>query len=132
MTASTDYPNGVNAMPKFVILEHERKGEETHWDLMLEVGDILKTFRLDSPPESITERVAKAGPIFDHDRRFLTYEGPVNQGTGCVRRVDVGSYETRSQGSAHWKLTLMGETLSGEYELNRSEKSLEAWSFARS
>lgn len=119
-------------MPKFVILEHERKGEETHWDLMLEVGDALKTFRLDSPPESITERVAAATPIFDHERRFLTYEGPVNQGKGSVRRVDVGRYETHSQGSVHWKLTLWGETLSGEYELKRSQANIDAWFFARS
>ncbi len=119
-------------MPEFVILEHQREGEETHWDLMLEVGDILKTFRLDIRPHSIGPGIAKAAPIFDHDRRFLTYEGPVNQGTGCVRRVDVGSYETRSQDSAHWKLTLMGQTLSGEYELNRSEANTETWSFTRS
>lgn len=119
-------------MPRFVILEHQREGEETHWDLMLEVGDILKTFRLDSPPDGIAERVAEATSIFDHQRRFLTYEGPVNQGKGCVRRVDVGTYETRSQDSAHWKLALVGQTLSGEYELNRSEANIEAWSFTRS
>ena len=119
-------------MPKFVILEHQREGEETHWDLMLEVGDILKTFRLDSPPESVANHVAEAHPIFDHERRFLTYEGPVNQGKGCVRRVDVGTYETRSQDGAHWKLTLVGQTLTGEYGLDRSDGNIEAWSFTRS
>ena len=119
-------------MPRFVILEHQREGEETHWDLMLEVGDILKTFRLDSPPDGNAQRIAEATSIFDHTRRCLTYEGPVKQGKGCVRRVDVGTYETRSQDSAHWKLALVGQTLSGEYELNRSEANIEAWSFTRS
>ncbi|MCH8194060.1 MAG: hypothetical protein IIA65_08585 [Planctomycetes bacterium] len=119
-------------MPKFVILEHQREGEETHWDLMLEVGDILKTFRLDTSPELIAQDKTQATSIFDHDRRFLTYEGPVNQGEGRVCKVDAGTYETRSQDSAHWKLTLVGQTLSGEYELNRSEANIEAWSFTRS
>ena len=119
-------------MPRFVILEHEREDEETHWDLMLEVGATLKTFRLDSPPGSVSAGLTAATTIFDHDPRFLTYEGPVNQGKGCVRRVDLGTYETRSQVKTRWKFHLSGQTLIGEYELIRSDANPDAWSFIRS
>ena len=34
-------------MPRFVLLEHVWNG--VHWDLMLEHGDVLRTWAIDSP-----------------------------------------------------------------------------------
>lgn len=72
----------------FVILEHVTQ-DGTHWDLMMENQAKLWTWRLDILP-GISHRVA-AERIADHPLRFLVYEGPVQNGTASVRRLDSGS-----------------------------------------
>ena len=75
---------------RFVVQEHETpKG--IHWDLMLEQGDILMTFRLEETPQEANRHPIQAVKIFDHPLRFLSYEGPVQQGTGRVRIIDRSS-----------------------------------------
>ncbi len=58
---------------------------------MIESGDKLKTWRLENPPEQLATETTKAVPIFDHDKKFLTYQGPVNNGKGTVEIVDHGN-----------------------------------------
>jgi hypothetical protein len=114
-------------MPAFVIQRHEKQDEPVHWDLMLEHGDCLKTFRLDRLPESPMGACVTATPIFDHEKRFLTYEGPVNQGRGQVTIADQGVYETVDQSPTRWRLQLRGDVLSGTYILEKTEGKL--WEF---
>ena len=76
-------------MPRFVILEHDHP--VLHWDLMLESGPALRTWRLAGPPESAGGAVA-AKASFDHRLAYLDYEGPVSRGRGTVRRWDQGTY----------------------------------------
>jgi hypothetical protein len=112
-------------MPRFVIQQHDRRGEPRHWDLMLEQGNRLKTFRLDLPPAELLNRTAKAVPIADHPIRFLTYEGPVNKGLGCVEIAERGTYETSAQGDDSWEMDLDGQTLKGRFRLARP--TLDSW-----
>jgi hypothetical protein len=114
-------------MPRFVIQEHQRQGEETHWDLMLEQGNSLKTFRLNLPPQDIQASPGLAVPIADHKRRFLTYEGPVNQGQGSVRIVEQGHYTTQSQSVSNWSLSLDGTLLRGTFKIAQLENG--TWQF---
>ena len=74
---------------RFVIHKHTR-GTDIHWDLMIEWGDVLKTWRLDNPPEKLATEKTKATPIKDHDKKFLTYQGPVNNNTATAEIVDEG------------------------------------------
>src|SRR5207253_10100415 len=78
------------AVPRFVILEHDHP--ELHWDLMLEVGDVLWTWRLCGDPETVGEAIP-AQRIGEHRLLYLDYEGPVRGGRGTVRRWDAGTYE---------------------------------------
>ena len=114
-------------MPRFVIQEHQRQGEETHWDLMLEQGDVLKTFRLNLHPENIQEKPAQVTPISDHDKRFLTYEGLVNQGLGTVRIVEKGAYSRLAQNDLSRRFLLRGKLLKGPYEIMKSHN--DSWRF---
>jgi hypothetical protein len=114
-------------MPRFVIQEHKKQDEETHWDLMLEQGDVLKTFRLNLHPESIKGKPALAIPISDHDKRFLSYEGPVNQGLGSVQLVEQGSYSTLLQNDSTWRLSLSGTLLKGVFEIVQTQEG--PWQF---
>src|ERR1700704_2199195 len=78
-------------MPRFVILEHDHP--ELHWDLMLEVGPVLKTWRLAKAPAEKGERI-DAVPVGDHRAFYLDYEGPVSGGRGQVTTWDKGTYES--------------------------------------
>ena len=96
---------------RFVIHEHQKQDDPVHWDLMLEYGETLKTFRLNCAPHDVANMPCRATPIFDHDTRFLTYEGPVQQGFGQVRQVDRGTYQSISMTPHTWTVSLEGEVL---------------------
>src|SRR5262245_30386573 len=94
-----------NLMPRFVILEHDHPA--LHWDLMLEVGDVLWTWRLAVAPEVASRSIA-AERIGDHRRSYLDYEGPVSGGRGTVKPWDRGSYETEVSEPARLRLSWRG------------------------
>jgi len=98
---------------KFVIHKHTREGQ-VHWDLMIEWGDKLKTWRLDNPPEKLSSQKTKATPIFDHDKKFLTYQGSVNNGKGTVEIIDEGicTIETTVE---NIQINFVGKILRGNY-----------------
>jgi hypothetical protein len=76
-------------MPHFVVLTHDHPF--LHWDLMVEQGDVLRTWRLKQPPDAEGPIVAEALP--DHRLAYLDYEGPVRGGRGTVERWDAGTYD---------------------------------------
>jgi hypothetical protein len=58
---------------------------------MLEVGDVLQTWRLPTPPAANEEMPAEK--TFDHRLMYLDYEGPVSGHRGSVVHWDAGSYQ---------------------------------------
>jgi hypothetical protein len=84
--------------PRFVILKHSRDGRPLHWDLMLEAGSVLHTWRLDVHPSDIDDDHLAVTRIFDHPPKFLDYQGPVNDGKGLVEVADSGFF--RNLGSS--------------------------------
>jgi bifunctional non-homologous end joining protein LigD len=102
---------------RFVIQEHTRGGD-THWDLMLESGDCLKTWRLPVPPEKITAAPVEAIKILDHPLKFLAYQGPVNKGQGTVKIADKGVC-TFEQTPDKIDLHLTGGQLKGHFRLRK-------------
>lgn len=101
---------------RFVIQEHTR-GADVHWDFMLESGDSLQTYRLDRPAEEIPYYTVKAVKIFSHPLKFLTYEGPVNNGTGNVRITEAGTYQVTAQEHNLIELKLNGSIVKGKFTL---------------
>jgi hypothetical protein len=112
-------------MPRFVILEHDRP--ELHWDLMLESGSALRTWRLAAPPQTPGERIA-ATALPDHRLHYLDYEGPVSGNRGTVKRWDTGHYEQAVPVLAlELRLHLFGERVRGEARL--SQREADSWVF---
>jgi hypothetical protein len=111
-------------MPRFVILEHDFP--TLHWDFMLEVNGVLRTWRLPQAPADGREMVAEA--LGDHRLAYLDYEGPVSNKRGSVKRWDRGQYEAMDEAEeGRWGVRLMGERLAGVVELTMVEGS--HWSF---
>jgi hypothetical protein len=112
---------------RFVVQEHTTP-DGVHWDLMLEKGDVLSTFRLEEPPQAVLDHAVQAVSIFDHPLKFLTYEGPVQKGTGKVRIVDRGTCGLLDQTEDAITVELRGAILQGGFTLTRIEGA--SWQFA--
>ncbi|MHC4951154.1 MAG: DNA polymerase ligase N-terminal domain-containing protein [Planctomycetota bacterium] len=105
-----------NSQKQFVISEHTTP-DDVHWDLMLEMDDVLWTWRLNIPPVEIKNEPVSAERIADHPLRFLTYEGPVQNNTGHIKIADRGFYQITEQTEGSLVVTFEGQTLSGAYNL---------------
>ncbi|MEX0725219.1 MAG: DNA polymerase ligase N-terminal domain-containing protein [Planctomycetaceae bacterium] len=104
-------------MPRYVVLTHDHPA--LHWDLMLECGDVLRTWRLNTPP--VEGEIVLAEAIPDHRRMYLDYEGPVSHNRGTVSRWDCGSYEGDVDDDNRIEIDVRGEKLSGRLSLNRRD-----------
>jgi hypothetical protein len=113
---------GAATVPRYVILEHDHP--HLHWDLMLEAGDVLRTWRLAAPPRA--GGTIAAEDIFNHRKAYLDYEGPVSGGRGRVVRWDAGMYALDEEAGGRLVLRLDGGRLRGTAVLARAEGG--AWS----
>jgi DNA polymerase Ligase (LigD) len=113
-------------MPRFVILEHDHPF--LHWDLMLESGDVLRTWRLLERP--VPGAAIRAEALGEHRKIFLDYEGPVSGQRGTVKRWDEGTFEWETRGTGQLAVRLEGQTLRGMVSLTRSVAG--EWSFVLS
>src|SRR4051812_46105534 len=102
-------------MPRFVILEHDHP--QLHWDLMLEVGAVLRTWRLAAPPTG--GATVAAEQTFDHRPFYLDYEGPVSGNRGQVVRWDAGQFRFLLQEADQVQVLLEGGRLRGTLQLRR-------------
>jgi DNA polymerase Ligase (LigD) len=110
-------PKVQSTMPRFVILEHDHP--HLHWDLMLETGGALRTWRLPSPPQA--DQVIPIEPIGDHRLIYLDYEGPVSGNRGSVRRRDWGTFAAVRDDPRLLAVDLHGQRIQGRLELFEDE-----------
>lgn len=94
---------------RFVLLEHSYQG--VHFDLMLENDGVLRTWRLEQPPEG--QRRQPATLSFDHRLVYLDYEGPISGDRGWVRRWDAGTYQGELMATSPVRLQVHGDRLHG-------------------
>ncbi|MBC8356055.1 MAG: hypothetical protein H8E66_29100 [Planctomycetes bacterium] len=107
---------------QFVVLRHEpgKAGpRELHWDLMLEFGDSLRTWALLTEPQFGEEILADELPR--HRSEYLTYEGPVSNGRGSVRRFDHGTFELAEDSPDQLCAKLNGKLLRGNLRLHHDQ-----------
>lgn len=104
-------------MPRFVILEHDHP--QLHWDLMLEAGSSLRTWRLAKPPSQ--GEAIEAVAAFDHRLHYLEYEGPISGGRGRVARWERGTFTGQVLGESPIVVRLCGERLRGTLRLEHIE-----------
>ena len=107
-------------MLRFVLLEHEWNG--VHWDLMLEVGDSLRTWALERPIEVGIPQPARALP--PHRLAYLDYEGKISNDRGEVRRLDRGNYEALAWEYRRIVVRLDAAQVNGVVELDLAEAGL--------
>ena len=83
---------------RLVLLRHELPDPaDSHWDLLVQSGPTLQSWRLSTLPEA--EQELPATKIQDHRLEYLEYEGAVSGGRGFVVRVAADDfYPSRVEG----------------------------------
>lgn len=109
-------------MPRFTISRHEGSKEGDHFDLMLEQGETLKTWRLDNTSFQMPQAALQ---IKDHRKLYLDYEGDVSGGRGTVRIWETGSYLVDRWDESHIRIAVAGRQLRTRLRLDRTEDSKE-------
>lgn len=108
-----------NATPlrtgRFVILTHHAP-DGTHWDLMLQWGEALKTWSLSRPADQYGSTI-EGTPLPDHRAIYLDYEGLISEGRGEVCRWDSGHFTLLEETASRLLLKFQGEQLRGTYTL---------------
>jgi hypothetical protein len=107
-------------MPRYVILRHE--GSATyqpgvHWDLMLEMGEALRTWALAELPSAAHPIASRQLP--DHRLAYLEYEGPIAGDRGSVTRWDAGEFELLSETPDELTISFAGNQLRSRATLSR-------------
>ena len=106
----------MSARLRFAILTHDHP--ELHWDLMFELSESLRTWRLSERPDRANSIKAEALP--PHRLLYLDYEGPVSGGRGRVSRFDGGTYELREDSDDLFAVVLDGAMIRGEFRIQRN------------
>jgi hypothetical protein len=135
-------------MPSFVLLYHDcppNYERPSHWDLMLESGDVLCTWALERLPRDWQAAHSRTAAIYsncpalavdnsvaalrlgDHRRDYLQLEGPLSGDRGAVTRIASGSYHSESESSDSWRIVLASTDLSTRIWLSRTEADDEHW-----
>lgn len=117
-------------MPRFVILRHQPPAggqQRPHWDLMLQSGDVLRTWSLAEAPAA--GRTIAAEALADHRSVYLDYEGPISGDRGAVIRWDAGTCQWERDRPCEVVIRLEGHVLSGEGVLTRADEDSTTWQF---
>lgn len=117
-------------MPRFVILRHEPSAggqQRPHWDLMLQSGDVLRTWALAEAPAA--GRTIAAEALADHRTAYLDYEGPISGDRGAVTRWDAGTCQWERDASREIVVRLDGCAISGTVTLTRTDGTSPMWQF---
>ena len=102
-------------MARYVILSHDHPTQ--HWDLMLEAGERLRTWRLAAMPAPGASMAAEL--LQEHRLDYLEYEGPVSGGRGSVSRWDRGRFTWTHDLPDEIEVEVQGERLRCRLRLAR-------------
>lgn len=120
-------------MPRFVI--HEHHATRLHWDLRLEMDDVLKSWAIPKEPPAQLGIKRLAVPTVDHQLNYIGFEGVIPEGlygAGTVRIWDSGTYDLEYRTPARIVFRLHGRKLRGRYVLIRAAwKGRKDWLFFR-
>lgn len=114
-------------MPRFVLLQHTLPDGSFHYDLMLEHGGPLATWRIPAPLAEVPPEGADAVHLGDHRLHYLTHEGDIGGGRGSVKRVDEGTYEAEAWEAGRVAAILKGNAVAGRVELLRQASAAQGW-----
>jgi len=110
-------------MPRFVV--HEHHATRLHWDLRLEMDNVLKSWAVPKGPP-IQQGVKRlAVQVDDHDLGYIDFQGTIPEGhygAGEVTIWDDGAYTLEIRESDRIQVTFLGKRLTGRYNMIKTQK----------
>lgn len=113
------------AHPIYVIQKHD--ASHLHYDLRLEMGDVLKSWAVPKGPSTDPKVKRLAMPTEDHPIGYATFEGviPAGQyGGGTVMVWDIGTYRNLREEKQDNKITIERSYEEGKIEVWLEGKKL--------
>jgi hypothetical protein len=101
---------------RFVVHHHTgHPGEKDHYDLMIDAGDALATWRIstESMGRLLAGGMVGAAKIANHRREYLSYEGPVSCDRGMVKIMDAGECVPAGDSGETLRYWMEGKKLRG-------------------
>jgi len=95
-------------MPRFTISHHTGSKDGDHYDLMLEHGDGLRTWRL---VNTAFQSFQVARQIKDHRKTYLDFEGEISGERGRVKIWDTGTYSVDDWKDDRIQVAMVGRSL---------------------
>ena len=102
-------------MDRFTICHHTGSKEGDHFDLMLQRGKTLKTWRF---KRTTFRTVQSAWQIKDHRMNYLDFESNVSGGRGHVKSWDTGTYLVDEWTDDRIRVALTGANLRLRFRLD--------------
>lgn len=117
-------------MSRFVV--HEHHARRLHWDLRLEMDNVLKSWAVSKEPPLEHGIKRLAIQVEDHDLEYINFQGTIPEGhygAGEVRIWDSGDYTLEGRGDDRMQVVFKGRKLRGRYNLIRTKVG---WLFFKS
>jgi bifunctional non-homologous end joining protein LigD len=117
-------------MPIFVI--HEHHARRLHFDLRLEMDQVLKSWAVPKGPSMSPKDKRLAVMVEDHPLDYASFEGTIPEGmygAGTVVIWDKGTFETEGGNLRNGKLdiTFYGKKLKGAFALAKMSGKEKEW-----
>ncbi len=121
----------ITGLKRFVIQEHH--ATHLHWDLRLELDEVLKSWAIPKEPGRISGKKYLAIQVEDHDLDYIDFEGEIEEGhygAGRVNIWDNGTFDLIERSENKIIFTIHGKKLKGDFCLIRFRKAGEKqWLF---
>lgn len=117
-------------MPRFVV--HEHHARRLHWDLRLEMDNVLKSWAVPKEPPIQPGIKRLALQVDDHDLDYIDFHGTIPEGhygAGEVKIWDNGTYTLEQREGDVIQVTFGGRKLNGRYNLIKTQRG---WLFFKS
>jgi len=121
---------------KLIFVVQEHYASHLHYDLRLEINNVLKSWAIPKKPSTKKGIKRLAIQVEDHPLDYANFEGIIpkgNYGAGKVKIWDKGTYELIKKNSKEIEFKLNGKKLKGEYVLIKmnfkDDKRKNSWLF---
>jgi len=120
---------------KTIFVVHEHHATHLHWDLRLEMDNVLKSWAVPKKPPLKKGIKRLAVQVDDHELSYADFEGEIPEGSygaGKVMIWDNGNYNLVESTKDKIVVDFHGKKLKGKYALIRFKKAGEKnWLFFR-
>lgn len=120
---TTEEPKGtLNSEGGNTYLIHKHAASHLHYDLRLEMDDVLKSWAIPKEPPLDSGVKRLAVQVEDHPLEYATFEGTIPEGeygAGTVEIWDKGTYDLVDKKENKLIVDLKGQKLKGSYVLVR-------------